>query len=92
MTDPNIEGCLVAGRQGLCVEASGKSDPNTAGVLVAISDQAAKLEPNCHPPTVILDYGDKCVYGLTNLFINTDHCSPFAVATTFRSTASQWPC
>lgn len=61
MNDGSIEGCLVAGRQGLCIDSSGKSDPNTAGVLVAISDQAAKLEPNCHPPTVILEFGDKYV-------------------------------
>lgn len=59
MGDPALEGCLVAGRQGLCIDAAGKSDPNTAGILVAISDQAAKLEPNCHPPTVILEYADK---------------------------------
>lgn len=59
MNDSSIEGCLVAGRQGLCIDSSGKSDPNTAGVLVAISDQAAKLEPNSHPPTVILEFADK---------------------------------
>lgn len=61
MNDKQIEGCLVAGRQGLCIDAKGRSNPNSAGILVAISDQAAKLEPNSHPPTVILEFAN-CSY------------------------------
>lgn len=59
MVDKTIEGCVVANRQGLCIDSKGKSSPSSAGILVAISDQAAKLEPNCHPPTVILEFADK---------------------------------
>ncbi|XP_055696613.1 uncharacterized protein LOC129797793 [Lutzomyia longipalpis] len=56
---PNTEGCLLANGQGLCIEAKGKvASPESSGILVALSEQAAKLEPNSNPPTVVLDYKD----------------------------------
>uniref|UniRef100_A0A1L8DAA1 Late endosomal/lysosomal adaptor and MAPK and MTOR activator 5 n=1 Tax=Nyssomyia neivai TaxID=330878 RepID=A0A1L8DAA1_9DIPT len=56
---PQTEGCLLANAQGLCLEAKGKvASPESSGILVALSEQAAKLEPNSNPPTVILDYKD----------------------------------
>ncbi|XP_059611981.1 uncharacterized protein LOC132258619 [Phlebotomus argentipes] len=56
---PNTEGCLLANGQGLCIQAGGKvASPESSGILVALSEQAAKLEPNSNPPTVILHYSD----------------------------------
>lgn len=61
MKDPATIGCLFANRQGLCIEAKGIANPQSAGILVALSEQAAKLDPNCNPPTVILEYDDMLV-------------------------------
>ncbi|GAB0087410.1 hypothetical protein DMENIID0001_017080 [Sergentomyia squamirostris] len=59
---PNTEGLLLANQQGLCISAKGKPSPESSGILVALSEQAAKLEPNSNPPTIVLDYGDKTCF------------------------------
>ncbi|KAJ0181555.1 hypothetical protein K1T71_002277 [Dendrolimus kikuchii] len=55
MATPNVSGCLVADYQGLCLAATGDVHVDSAGIIVAISEQACKLEPNLKPPTVCLE-------------------------------------
>uniref|UniRef100_A0A0K8TNK7 Late endosomal/lysosomal adaptor and MAPK and MTOR activator 5 n=1 Tax=Tabanus bromius TaxID=304241 RepID=A0A0K8TNK7_TABBR len=54
----NIAGCLFANKQGLCLGAKGKASACFAGIAVAISEQACKLEPNANPPIVSLESGN----------------------------------
>ncbi|XP_055610079.1 ragulator complex protein LAMTOR5 [Uranotaenia lowii] len=56
---PGNVGCLLANNQGLCIGARGSASGKSAGLLVAISEQASKLDPNCNAPVVSLDAGDK---------------------------------
>jgi hypothetical protein len=39
--------------------ASGNASENSAGIIVAISEQASKLHPNANPPVILMDFGDK---------------------------------
>lgn len=55
MSTPNINGCLVADHQGLCLASKGSAHVDSAGIIVAISEQACKLQPNLKPPTVCLE-------------------------------------
>ncbi|XP_039447225.1 ragulator complex protein LAMTOR5-like [Culex pipiens pallens] len=59
MANPAHVGCLLANNQGLCIGARGKASDKSAGIIVAISEQAAKLDPNCNAPVVSLEAGDK---------------------------------
>lgn len=40
-------------------KGQGKISTNSAGLLVAILEQASKLEPNSNPPVVSLECGKK---------------------------------
>ncbi|XP_075991292.1 late endosomal/lysosomal adaptor, MAPK and MTOR activator 5 [Anticarsia gemmatalis] len=55
MSTPNVSGCLVADHQGLCLAAKGSAHVDSAGIIVAISEQACKIQPNLKPPTVCLE-------------------------------------
>lgn len=56
---PQNIACLTADSQGLTIGVRGDVSPQSAGVLVAILDQAAKLEPNQKPPVVSIESKDK---------------------------------
>lgn len=45
----------------LLVLGKGKISPNAAGLLVAILEQAGRLEPNSNPPVVALESGKKYI-------------------------------
>ncbi|KAG6452964.1 ragulator complex protein LAMTOR5 [Manduca sexta] len=59
MSTPNVSGCLVADHQGLCLAAKGTAHVDSAGIVVAISEQACKIQPNLKPPTVCLETDKK---------------------------------
>ncbi|KAG8226243.1 hypothetical protein J437_LFUL006345 [Ladona fulva] len=56
---PNVIGVLYADKHGLCLGAKGSASNQSAGVITAIADQAAKLEPNSKPPVVVLESDSK---------------------------------
>lgn len=49
-----IVGCLLADRSGLCLGAKGNASSDSAGIIAAIADQVAKLEPNSPAPVISL--------------------------------------
>lgn len=49
-----IIGCLLADRAGLCLGAKGDASSDSAGIIAAIADQVAKLEPNSPAPVISL--------------------------------------
>ncbi|VVD05588.1 unnamed protein product [Leptidea sinapis] len=59
MATSNVSGCLFADHQGLCLAAKGTAHVDSAGIIVAISEQACKLQPNLKPPTVSLESDQK---------------------------------
>ncbi|KXJ80113.1 hypothetical protein RP20_CCG026577 [Aedes albopictus] len=59
MATPGNLGCLLANNQGLCIGARGNASKKSAGIIVAISEQASQLDPNCNAPVVSLEVGDK---------------------------------
>ncbi|CAH2105085.1 unnamed protein product [Euphydryas editha] len=59
MSTPNVSGCLVADHQGLCLASKGTAHVDSAGLIVAISEQASKIQPYVKPPTVCLETDDK---------------------------------
>ncbi|KAI8427397.1 hypothetical protein MSG28_001950 [Choristoneura fumiferana] len=59
MATPNVNGCLVADHQGLCLASKGTAHVDSAGMIVAISEQACKIQPNLKPPTVCLETDTK---------------------------------
>ncbi|XP_041986723.1 ragulator complex protein LAMTOR5 [Aricia agestis] len=59
MSTPNISGCLVADHQGLCLASKGAAHVDSAGIIVAISEQACKIQPTLKPPTVCLESNQK---------------------------------
>ncbi|CAH3853103.1 unnamed protein product [Pieris brassicae] len=59
MLTPKVTGCIFADHQGLCLAAKGTAHVDSAGILVAISEQACKLQPNLKPPTIYLESDDK---------------------------------
>ncbi|XP_055644776.1 uncharacterized protein LOC129780482 [Toxorhynchites rutilus septentrionalis] len=59
METPGNLGCLIANNHGLCIGARGNATEASAGIIVAISEQASKLDPNCNAPVVSLEVGDK---------------------------------
>lgn len=59
ISTPNVKGCLVADHQGLCLAARGTAHVDSAGIIVAVSEQACKIEPNLKPPTVCLETDKK---------------------------------
>uniref|UniRef100_A0AAG5CVP0 Late endosomal/lysosomal adaptor and MAPK and MTOR activator 5 n=1 Tax=Anopheles atroparvus TaxID=41427 RepID=A0AAG5CVP0_ANOAO len=59
MEVPGNVGCILANNQGLCLGAKGNASENSAGIIVAISDLASKLDPNCNAPVISLESNDK---------------------------------
>ncbi|XP_048507256.1 ragulator complex protein LAMTOR5 homolog isoform X2 [Athalia rosae] len=54
----NVEGvigCILADRQGLCLGAKGSASSESAGLIAAIADEAAKLEPDSKAPVIALE-------------------------------------
>lgn len=47
-------GCILADEAGLCLGVKGDASIDSAGVLVAIADQVAKLEPESAAPVISL--------------------------------------
>lgn len=64
----NISGLLVTDKQGLCIKTVGNAKEEASGIVTAILDLVAKLEPNKTPPEVILESDTKCCI----LFSNTN--------------------
>lgn len=56
---PNNIACLNADTQGLCIGSRGDITPYSSGILVAILDQAARLEPTLKTPVVSIESKDK---------------------------------
>ncbi|XP_015524196.1 ragulator complex protein LAMTOR5 homolog [Neodiprion pinetum] len=54
----NVEGvigCILADRQGLCLGAKGSASGQSAGLIAAIADEVAKLEPESNAPIIALE-------------------------------------
>lgn len=49
-----IVGCLLADHAGLCLAAKGNASSDSAGIVAAIADQVAKLEPKSPAPIISL--------------------------------------
>ncbi|XP_050071664.1 uncharacterized protein LOC126559537 [Anopheles maculipalpis] len=59
MDVPGNIGCLLANNQGLCLGAKGTASEQSAGIIVAISDLASKLDPASGSPVISLESNDK---------------------------------
>lgn len=53
---PNIRKTI---NPNLLITARGEAAANTAGMVVALLEQASKLEPNLNPPTLQIKNGNK---------------------------------
>lgn len=49
-----VVGCLLADHAGLCLGVRGDASSESAGIIAAIADQAAKLEPSSKAPIISL--------------------------------------
>uniref|UniRef100_A0A182NSP6 Late endosomal/lysosomal adaptor and MAPK and MTOR activator 5 n=1 Tax=Anopheles dirus TaxID=7168 RepID=A0A182NSP6_9DIPT len=58
MDVPGNVGCLLANNQGLCLGASGNASEHSAGIIVAISDLASKLDPTGSSPVISMETND----------------------------------
>ncbi|KAF5289729.1 hypothetical protein FQA39_LY03646 [Lamprigera yunnana] len=56
---PGVIGCVFADHQGLCLGAKGKATTESAGIVGAMAEQAAKLEPQHKSPIIIFE-NDTC--------------------------------
>ncbi|EFA09095.1 hypothetical protein TcasGA2_TC006817 [Tribolium castaneum] len=54
-----VFGCVFVDRQGLCLGAKGKTSTESAGLIAAIAEQAAKLEPHSGDPIIKLESDNK---------------------------------
>jgi len=50
-----IAGLVVADSRGLCVQAQGVGQAKSAGLLTALANQAALLEPGREHPVILLE-------------------------------------
>ncbi|KAK9746404.1 Ragulator complex protein LAMTOR5 [Popillia japonica] len=55
ISSPNVFGCVFVDHQGLCLGAKGDASTESAGIIGAIADQAAKLEPQNQPPIIVVE-------------------------------------
>lgn len=55
LSSPGVYGCVFADHQGLCLGAKGKASTESAGVIGAIAEQAAKLEPQNKSPVIVFE-------------------------------------
>ncbi|KAG7200610.1 hypothetical protein KM043_001168 [Ampulex compressa] len=49
-----IVGCILADHAGLCLGVKGDASSDSAGIIAAIADQVAKLEPKSATPVISL--------------------------------------
>jgi len=62
MRDEDVTGCLLADKHGLCLAVAGKAKPEATGLVAAVAQQVAKLEPSLPPPVVLLEADNrKCL-------------------------------
>ncbi|RZC41885.1 ragulator complex protein LAMTOR5 -like protein [Asbolus verrucosus] len=59
VSQPGVFGCVFVDHQGLCLGAKGKASTESAGLIAAIAEQAAKLEPHSGAPIIALENDDK---------------------------------
>ncbi|XP_012222986.1 ragulator complex protein LAMTOR5 [Linepithema humile] len=50
----NVEGCILADNNGLCLGAKGYASSDSAGLITAVMDLVVKLEPKSEIPIVSL--------------------------------------
>ncbi|XP_026286540.1 ragulator complex protein LAMTOR5 [Frankliniella occidentalis] len=50
-----VVGSIMSDQQGLCLGVKGRASIESSGVVTAIADQAAKLEPNSQNPIIVLE-------------------------------------
>ncbi|XP_034254949.1 ragulator complex protein LAMTOR5 homolog [Thrips palmi] len=50
-----VIGSVLADQQGLCLGVKGKASISSSGVITAIADQVAKLEPASKNPIIVLE-------------------------------------
>nr|CAI5853896.1 unnamed protein product [Callosobruchus analis] len=66
ITRPGVIGCIFADHQGLCLGVKGKASTESAGVIHAIAEEAARLEPKSKPPVILLENDNRsCVLTTT---------------------------
>ncbi|XP_011346874.1 ragulator complex protein LAMTOR5 homolog isoform X2 [Ooceraea biroi] len=49
-----IVGCILTDRAGLCLGVKGNASSDSAGLIAAVADQVAKLEPKSGVPIISL--------------------------------------
>lgn len=54
-----VIGCILADHAGLCLGVKGNASSDSAGVIAAIADQVAKLEPMSPTPIISLQNDSK---------------------------------
>ncbi|KAK0158934.1 hypothetical protein PV328_009869 [Microctonus aethiopoides] len=54
-----VTGCILTDKSGLCLGAKGNISADSAGLIAAIADQAAKLEPESDLPIITLQNDSK---------------------------------
>ncbi|KAK3932055.1 Ragulator complex protein LAMTOR5-like protein [Frankliniella fusca] len=54
-----VIGSLMSDQQGLCLGVKGKASIESSGVITAIAEQAAKLEPHGQNPIIVLENDTK---------------------------------
>ncbi|XP_020278971.1 ragulator complex protein LAMTOR5 homolog [Pseudomyrmex gracilis] len=57
--EEGIIGCILADHAGLCLGVKGNASSDSAGVIAAIADQVAKLEPRSEIPIISLQNDNK---------------------------------
>nr|CAD7572181.1 unnamed protein product [Timema californicum] len=50
-----VTGCILSNNQGLCLGVKGKASNESSGVITAIANQVARLEPGYKPPVILLE-------------------------------------
>ncbi|XP_018326485.1 ragulator complex protein LAMTOR5 homolog [Agrilus planipennis] len=55
LTVPGISGCIFSDKQGLCIGVKGKASAESAGIMSAIANQVAKLEPDNKSPIIVYE-------------------------------------
>ncbi|XP_022903477.1 ragulator complex protein LAMTOR5 [Onthophagus taurus] len=59
ISEPNTFGCVFAEGQGLCLGTKGEASNESAGIITAIAEQAAKLEPRNKDPIIVFENNSK---------------------------------
>ncbi|EFN78178.1 ragulator complex protein LAMTOR5 homolog [Harpegnathos saltator] len=54
ISEEGVIGCILADHAGLCLGVKGNASSDSAGVIAAIADQVAKLEPKSPTPIISL--------------------------------------